>query len=144
MYTKNLSGTFATAEQLVKDYEEASTKKESLPWTRPTRLVFLPCTSWRRLIRLRRINCIFNDKRLGGQLSRKNLFCDHLLNPSIELAVLGIGVHHAGLTTDDRRAIEDLYLKGSLRVVVATSVRPLPTFPATFVNMATEDLGCWR
>ncbi|KAJ7827539.1 hypothetical protein B0H14DRAFT_2814688 [Mycena olivaceomarginata] len=34
----------------------------------------------------------------------------------------GTRVHHAGLTIDDRRAVEDLYLKGLLRVVVATSV----------------------
>jgi ATP-dependent DNA helicase HFM1/MER3 len=40
----------------------------------------------------------------------------------LELAAFGIGVHHAGLTIDDRRAVEDLYLKGLLRVVVATSV----------------------
>ncbi|KAJ7112430.1 hypothetical protein C8R43DRAFT_1159023 [Mycena crocata] len=32
-----------------------------------------------------------------------------------------LGVHHAGLTIDDRRAVEDLYLRGILRVVVATS-----------------------
>ncbi|KAJ7685543.1 P-loop containing nucleoside triphosphate hydrolase protein [Mycena polygramma] len=38
-----------------------------------------------------------------------------------ELAAFGIGVHHAGLTLDDRRTVEDLYLRGVLRVVVATS-----------------------
>lgn len=38
------------------------------------------------------------------------------------LAEYGIGVHHAGLALDDRRAIEDLYLKKILRIVIATSV----------------------
>ncbi|KAF9265706.1 P-loop containing nucleoside triphosphate hydrolase protein, partial [Marasmius fiardii PR-910] len=38
-----------------------------------------------------------------------------------ELAALGIGVHHAGMTLDDRRAMEDLYIKRILRVMVATS-----------------------
>ncbi|KAJ6502143.1 Sec63 Brl domain-containing protein [Mycena sanguinolenta] len=51
----------------------------------------------------RRIEQTFHEKHLG------------------ELAAFGIGVHHAGLTIDDRRAVEDLYLKGLLRVVVATS-----------------------
>ncbi|KAJ7709458.1 hypothetical protein B0H17DRAFT_1190666 [Mycena rosella] len=51
----------------------------------------------------KRIEQVFHEKRL------------------LELASFGIGVHHAGLTIDDRRAVEDLYLKGLLRVVVATS-----------------------
>ncbi|EKM55317.1 uncharacterized protein PHACADRAFT_143494 [Phanerochaete carnosa HHB-10118-sp] len=37
------------------------------------------------------------------------------------LAICGIGIHHAGLTWDDRRAMEDLFLKKVLRVIVATS-----------------------
>ncbi|KDQ33025.1 hypothetical protein PLEOSDRAFT_1073367 [Pleurotus ostreatus PC15] len=41
--------------------------------------------------------------------------------PWRQLASIGIGVHHAGLNLDDRRAIEDLYLKKTLRLVVATS-----------------------
>ena len=32
-------------------------------------------------------------------------------------------MHHAGLSIDDRRATEDLFLNGFLRLVVATSVR---------------------
>ncbi|KAF8205795.1 hypothetical protein K438DRAFT_2014648 [Mycena galopus ATCC 62051] len=51
----------------------------------------------------KRIEQVFHEKHLG------------------DLAAFGIGVHHAGLTIDDRRAVEDLYLKGFLRVVVATS-----------------------
>ncbi|KAJ6490602.1 Sec63 Brl domain-containing protein [Mycena vitilis] len=51
----------------------------------------------------KRVEHAFHEKHLG------------------ELAAFGIGVHHAGLTIDDRRAVEDLYLRGVLRVVVATS-----------------------
>ncbi|KAF7337998.1 ATP-dependent DNA helicase MER3 [Mycena venus] len=51
----------------------------------------------------KRIEHVFHEKKLG------------------ELAPFGIGFHHAGLTIDDRRTVEDLYLKGILRVVVATS-----------------------
>ncbi|EGN95664.1 hypothetical protein SERLA73DRAFT_76746 [Serpula lacrymans var. lacrymans S7.3] len=37
------------------------------------------------------------------------------------LAAAGIGVHHAGLNFEDRRLIEDMFMKKTLRVVVATS-----------------------
>ncbi|KAG0697011.1 DEAD-domain-containing protein [Suillus ampliporus] len=37
------------------------------------------------------------------------------------LAALGVGVHHAGLTISDRKAVEDLYLRKVLRVLLATS-----------------------
>ena len=49
---------------------------------------------------------------------------DHQFNDKVlaDLALAGIGVHHAGLTFDDRRATEDLYLKKILRVIVSTSV----------------------
>ncbi|KAK1236425.1 ATP-dependent DNA helicase MER3, partial [Marasmius sp. AFHP31] len=57
-------------------------------------------TPWTKPVR---IDHTFSDKRLG------------------ELAAFGIGVHHAGLTLDDRRAMEELYLKKALRIMVATS-----------------------
>ncbi|KAA1469394.1 P-loop containing nucleoside triphosphate hydrolase protein [Dentipellis sp. KUC8613] len=38
-----------------------------------------------------------------------------------KLAQVGIGAHHAGLTIDDKRSVEDLYLNKTLPVVVATS-----------------------
>ncbi|KAG7092807.1 hypothetical protein E1B28_009123 [Marasmius oreades] len=50
-----------------------------------------------------RIDQVFTDKSLA------------------ELAALGIGVHHAGMTLDDRRAMEDLFLRRIIRVMVATS-----------------------
>jgi len=46
-----------------------------------------------------------------------------LMIMSIELSAAGVGVHHAGMTLDDRRATEDLFLKSTLKVVVCTSVR---------------------
>lgn len=39
-----------------------------------------------------------------------------------ELAEFGIGVHHAGMTMDDRRTTEELFLQKVLRVITATSV----------------------
>ncbi|KAF9454628.1 P-loop containing nucleoside triphosphate hydrolase protein, partial [Macrolepiota fuliginosa MF-IS2] len=46
---------------------------------------------------------------------------NHFKQHSTELATHGIGVHHGGLAMDDRRLAEDLFLDGSLRVLVATS-----------------------
>ncbi|KAF8350588.1 hypothetical protein F5887DRAFT_939993 [Amanita rubescens] len=40
---------------------------------------------------------------------------------SSELADLGIGVHHAGLALEDRRKVENMFIKGSLRIIIATS-----------------------
>ncbi|TCD63539.1 Sec63 [Steccherinum ochraceum] len=51
----------------------------------------------------RRIEETFHDKKLDA------------------LVMYGIGIHHAGMTLDDRRRMETLFLNGSLRVIVATS-----------------------
>ncbi|KAI5117308.1 hypothetical protein M0805_005536 [Coniferiporia weirii] len=51
----------------------------------------------------RQLNQTFDDKRLE------------------KLVKSGIGVHHAGLSLDDRREMESLFLDGSLRIVTATS-----------------------
>lgn len=42
-----------------------------------------------------------------------------------ELAMYGIGVHHAGIAREDRSATEHLYLKKHLKVLFATSVSRL-------------------
>ncbi|KAG8747589.1 Sec63 [Ceratobasidium sp. 428] len=45
-------------------------------------------------------------------------------DPQLEsFASLGLGVHHAGLSRDDRRAVEELFIQRKLSVIVATSVR---------------------
>ena len=62
------------------------------------------------------------------------LSIDLTLDPHwLGLAAFGIGVHHAGLSMDDRRATEDLYLKKVIRVLVATSVRSEITLSLTFI-----------
>ncbi|KIY42928.1 P-loop containing nucleoside triphosphate hydrolase protein [Fistulina hepatica ATCC 64428] len=86
IFVPTRKGVFSTAEQLMKDYRDAETKKKQLPWTKPGRM-----------------SLNFRDKRAA------------------ELAEYGVGMHHAGLAIDDRRMIEDLFLKKHLRVVVATS-----------------------
>lgn len=45
-----------------------------------------------------------------------------VVNRTSELATYGIGVHHAGLGLEDRRSVEELFLGGTIRVLVATSV----------------------
>lgn len=54
---------------------------------------------------------------------RPNLRSEWLKSDNvIALASVGIAVHHAGLNTEDRRAVEELFLRKALRVLVATSV----------------------
>ncbi|KAH6918431.1 Sec63 Brl domain-containing protein [Coprinopsis sp. MPI-PUGE-AT-0042] len=50
-----------------------------------------------------RVDAVFHDKRLA------------------EFASAGIGAHHAGLTMEDRRATEQLYIQKQIKVLVTTS-----------------------
>ncbi|KAI0333545.1 P-loop containing nucleoside triphosphate hydrolase protein [Cubamyces sp. BRFM 1775] len=79
-------GVMAAAEHILKEYEEAMTKKEVLPWSKPPH-----------------IQHSFSNRQLD------------------KLAVCGIGVHHAGLSREDRSATEKLYLQKTLKVLFATS-----------------------
>ncbi|RXW22344.1 hypothetical protein EST38_g3524 [Candolleomyces aberdarensis] len=63
-----------------------------------------------------RIDACFNDQRLA------------------EFAAIGIGVHHAGLETQDRKTIEGLYIQKRISVLVATSTLAVGVnLPAHFV-----------
>ncbi|KAH8117083.1 P-loop containing nucleoside triphosphate hydrolase protein [Phellopilus nigrolimitatus] len=83
IFCNTRKGVLATGEQLLKEYEQTVSDRQSPPWTPPRQLE--------------------------------------------KLAKAGIGVHHAGLSLDDRRGMEELFLNGSLRVVAATSVCLLTT-----------------
>ncbi|KAK2466808.1 hypothetical protein APHAL10511_001066 [Amanita phalloides] len=78
------NGAFATAERLKKDYLDAESKRQRLPWSKSPQSQ----------------HC-FYDKRSNAEL--------------------GIGVHHAGLTLEDRRSVEDMFMKGFLQIIIATS-----------------------
>lgn len=41
----------------------------------------------------------------------------------LALVACGVGVHHAGLASEDRRAIEELFGRREITVIVSTSVR---------------------
>ncbi|KAJ3571066.1 hypothetical protein NP233_g4001 [Leucocoprinus birnbaumii] len=97
IFCSTRKGTITTATILLKAYEEAEKRKERLPWARASRInackvPFLPT---------------LHD--LASIL------------PEVDLATNGIGVHHAGLGIGDRRLVEDLFLEGTLRVLIATS-----------------------
>lgn len=62
----------------------------------------------------------------------------------VELAAAGIGAHHAGLDISDKRLVEELFMDGVLRVVVATSVG-LSAFSYWVQDFSLPlDSCCWR
>lgn len=69
---------------------------------------------------------------------------DVLIKPNgvVVLASVGIAVHHAGLNTEDRRTVEDLYLRKALSVLVSTSVRNYAI--GVYCSHCFADSGCWR
>lgn len=128
------AGVFSTAEQLHKEYQDAQSKRRSLPWASPRMYLYLFLLFWAN-------HLMFFATGLTTY-SRTNVLqvCIHLANSDdtiwyifhVALASAGIGVHNAGMALDDRRAVEDLYLKGTLRVIVSTSVRPFVGFQVGF------------
>ena len=58
-----------------------------------------------------------------------------------ELANCGIGVHHAGLSLDDRKTTEELFLGGLLRVICATSVCVPDSLLLVNLNIVTQTLA---
>lgn len=63
----------------------------------------------------------------------------------VELAAHGVGVHHAGLSFEDRRAVEESFLDGTLQVLVATSVCRLLPQPArrSLMHAVLADTRRW-
>ncbi|KAG9014047.1 Sec63 [Tulasnella sp. JGI-2019a] len=66
------------------------------------------------------IKCLGVKGKLPWPLPARNKPTFHD-NQLAELYTSGLGVHHAGLTLDDRRTTEELFLSGDIRVLVATS-----------------------
>lgn len=80
----------------------------------------------------------FPPDRLRLRIDRE--FHDKVL---AELALAGIGVHHAGLTLEDRRCTEELFLSKVLRVIVSTSVSRFNYIPRFALTMLSTDPGRW-
>lgn len=64
------------------------------------------------------------------------------------LAHAGIGIHHAGLTLEDRQLTENLFLHGTLKCLFATSTLAvgvnLPAHTVIIKGVETWDNGDWR
>lgn len=63
------------------------------------------------------------------------------------LLALGLGTHHAGMTMDDRRLTEELYLGGQIRTLAATSVNTVHSVDASACadyRYRQPDFGRWR
>lgn len=108
-----------------------------VPEGRPYTALFLACAYSEPRSR---IDHVFQDKTLDGKPPTYQAPVVPHFEPRVELAAVGIGIHHAGLQFEDRRAVEDFYLKGVLRVVVATTVCVSICLLALF----TQTLQCFR
>jgi ATP-dependent DNA helicase HFM1/MER3 len=115
-------GVLSTAEQLMADYNKAVENKHGLPWSLPKRC-FAFFSGECNLMNLLESRRLF---KTGNSKVRRHSFPKQppidIFPSLLELAAAGIGAHHAGLDISDRRLVEELYLNGVLRVVVATSV----------------------
>ena len=66
-----------------------------------------------------------------------------------ELAPFGIGIHHAGLTKEERNLVEDLFAQGHLKVLVSTATLawgvnlPAHTVIIKGTQIYNPQLGKW-
>ncbi|TEB26532.1 P-loop containing nucleoside triphosphate hydrolase protein, partial [Coprinellus micaceus] len=110
IFDSTRKGVFSTAELLLKQYTELESRRTKLPWTRPPRQA--------------------PTKSACDSRSPKPLWLLAYLGSK----PFGIGVHHAGLDSEDRRSMEKLYIQRTLRVLVATSTLAVGVnLPAHFV-----------
>lgn len=90
---------------LAKEFQKLLEAREPLPWPAPGR-----------------VDGRFKDKKLQGDkldpIERESVTrLMHSLPMCIELASTGVSFHHAGLAQDDRRAVEQAFLQGKIRVL---------------------------
>ncbi|CAE6372058.1 unnamed protein product [Rhizoctonia solani] len=106
----------ATASYLMGVCQKMVESKENLPWELPRGQHILRATTSRQVI----------------VTTQCRTFDDDLLRP--EFAALGLGVHHAGLSLDERHTVERLFTERKLSVIVATSTLAVGVnFPAHIV-----------
>ncbi|QRW16469.1 mitochondrial import inner membrane translocase subunit TIM54 [Rhizoctonia solani] len=106
----------ATASYLMGVCQKMVESKENLPWELPRGQHILRATTSRQVI----------------ATTQCRTFDDDLLRP--EFAALGLGVHHAGLSLDERHTVERLFTERKLSVIVATSTLAVGVnFPAHIV-----------
>ncbi|CAE6450387.1 unnamed protein product [Rhizoctonia solani] len=109
----------ATASHLMGVCQGMSGSNETLPWSPP-----------------RGLGSKFSEPQLQGE-HPSHSYASHLITPHIlqsELANFGIGVHHAGLSLDERHTVEELFTQRKLSVIIATSTLAVGVnFPAHIV-----------
>lgn len=90
-------------------------------------------------LRTGRIDRHFHDKTLQSALrAAASLFTT---DRATELATCGIGIHHAGMTLDDRRITEEFFLQKRFKVILSTSVRELSVRSFWILPMSSEDVS---
>jgi len=61
--------------------------------------------------------------RMEGGLNVRSKQRDLIDAKLREYAKCGVAFHHAGLDINDRRAVEQMFIDGGLKLIVSTSVR---------------------
>ena len=74
--------------------------------------------------------------------------CSLMADRILVLAHTGVGIHHAGLTLEDRQLTENSFLNGTLKCLFATSTLAvgvnLPAHTVIIKGVETWDNGEWR
>jgi len=51
-----------------------------------------------------------------------DVYIEHISDPNLKQTLsFGIGMHHAGLVTEDRKIVEELFVRNKIQVLIATS-----------------------
>ena len=92
------------------------------------------------LIDLYRTEPMHRFTRKGWKVSSGLFFSCVPMQPS-ELYAVGVGVHHAGLSTEDRRIVEQHFSQKRIQVLFATSVSQISPFQSV-ADTKYIDAGC--
>jgi activating signal cointegrator complex subunit 3 len=93
-------------------------------------LIFVSSRRQTRLTSVDLISLIYSDTSNGGNFtqflncpSREiDLYREHIQDSDLkESLAYGIGMHHAGLATEDRKIVEELFLRNKIQILIATS-----------------------
>ena len=132
-----------TAQRVCKEYEQARTHG-ILPWNCTSLCVSLVPYDFANRFPVH----LEASKTTTFLVRPHTLTCSPIAEQILVLAHAGIGIHHAGLTLEDRQLTEHLFLQGTLKCLFATSTLAvgvnLPAHMVVIKGVETWDNGEWR